>query len=386
MLFNFDEVFDKPNIDNSIFKKLSQYKHRFASIDKMFISENIKSINDYDLAIVGVPDDRNTTNKGCSKAPDEVRKELNKLFLPFSNMKIIDLGNLKKGKKISDTYFALKEIISHLLKIEVLPIIIGGGKDLVYANFLAYESLEQKINIVSIDSRFNIGNVEKSFNSESYLSKIILKQSSYLFNFSNLGYQTYYVSQNEINLINDLYFEAYRLGQVRSDLSEAEPTIRDCDLFSIDISSIKQADAPAHLSPSPNGFYGEELCQLARYAGISDKLSSFGIYELNPLFDNNNQTSGLAAQILWYFIEGFYNRKKDYPFSDLSDYKKFIINFNNNQKLVFYKSPKTERWWIEVSYPNDKNRIIASCSYNDYVSASKHELPDRWWKIYQKIS
>jgi len=38
-----------------------------------------------------------------------------------------------------------------------------------------------------------------------------------------------------------------------------------------------------------------------RYAGMSDKLSSFGIYEINPLFDNHDQTSHLAAQMIWYF-------------------------------------------------------------------------------------
>ena len=155
------------------------------------------------------------------------------------------------------------------------------------------------------------------------------------------------------------------------------------------MSSIKQSDAPGNSTSSPNGFYGEEACQIAKYAGISDKVSSFGLYDLNPKFDRHNQTTHLAAQIIWHFIEGFYQRKKDYPFTDIDNYQKFIVHLVKiNHDLIFYKSNKTDRWWLEIHFIKSlvNKKLIVACSYEDYQMACNHEIPDRWWKIYQKIS
>jgi len=50
--------------------------------------------------------------------------------------------------------------------------------------------------------------------------------------------------------------------------------------------------------------------------------------------------------------------------------------------MVFYKSMLSDSWWMEVPTSNLElfpiGKIIVACSYNDYVSASKQELPERW--------
>jgi hypothetical protein len=52
---------------------------------------------------------------------------------------------------------------------------------------------------------------------------MIIKEPNNLFNYSNIGYQTYYNSQEEIDLIEKLYFDAYRLGEVCNNITIAEP-------------------------------------------------------------------------------------------------------------------------------------------------------------------
>jgi hypothetical protein len=32
----------------------------------------------------------------------------------------------------------------------------------------------------------------------------------------------------------------------------------------------------------PNGFFADQICQIGKYAGISDKLTSFGIFNYYP--------------------------------------------------------------------------------------------------------
>jgi formiminoglutamase len=344
------------------------------------------------LAIIGIHEDRKAlNNEGCGLSPDYIREHFYKLFQGNYSAHIVDLGNIKKGNTIEDSYFAVIDVLAQLLKRNIVPITIGGGQDFTYCNYNAYLSLEQTINIVAVDAAFDIGDGEKELNSQSYLSKIILHKPNILFNFSNIGYQTYFVEQNSIDLMNKLYFDAHRLGYVRKNIEDVEPIVRNADMLSFDISAVRQSDAPGNANASPNGFYGEEACQIVRYAGLSDKLSSIGFYEVNPAFDTNKQTAHLVAQMIWYFIDGFYNRKQDYPIGDKGQYTKYRVSLKDHEhEIVFYKSNKSDRWWMDVPYPVNhqvkyERHHMVPCSYGDYKTACEDEMPDRWWQTYQKL-
>ena len=361
-------------------------KYSLYHIDKNLENKPVKGLEQYDIAIIGVPEERNTDNKGTKLAPDIIRKKLYQLNNPHGSQ-IIDLGNLKAGKSLNDTYIALADIVTVLISISVIPLIIGGSQDLTYGNFLAYKKINSQVNIVSIDSRFDIGYLTDDFDASSYLSRIILQSSENLFNYTNIGYQAYYINVEETNLMTKLNFDSYRLGMVRANIKESEPVLRDADIVSIDISAVKQAEAPAFNNPSANGFYGEEICQLSRYAGLSDRLTSFGLYNVNPKFDVNDQTVNLCAQIIWYFIDGVTNRQKDYPQINLKNYTKFIVNFDDQeQNIVFYRNANNNRWWMEVpSYDKKEPIKIIACSHEDYKLACKQKLPERWLRNVQKL-
>jgi hypothetical protein len=51
-----------------------------------------------------------------------------------------------------------------------------------------------------------------------------------------------------------------------------EPVFRDADIV-LDLNSVKSSDSGNFTYFTPNGFNGKEICSLARYAGISDKVS-----------------------------------------------------------------------------------------------------------------
>src|SRR3978361_1960839 len=110
-----------------------------------------------DIAIIGVQDDRNAVNNpGCALGPDYVREKLYQLFEGSYKTKIADLGNIRQGATVTDTYFAVKTVVHELIKKSILPIIIGGGQDITYAQYMAYEELEQKVDLVVIDARFDL--------------------------------------------------------------------------------------------------------------------------------------------------------------------------------------------------------------------------------------
>ncbi len=352
------------------------------------LQDGFPDLENVQLAIFGVQEDRNAVdNMNCGENLHEIRKHLYQLFPGNWHTNIADLGNVQKGNSVEDTYFAVTSLTTYLLKNNIIPIIIGGSQDVTYANYRAYDSLEQTVNIVSVDSKFDIGTTDEELNSRSYLSRIVMNEPNNLFNFSNIGYQTYYNSQEELDLLNSLFFEAYRLGEVK-DLTKVEPIMRDADIVSIDIGAIRQSEAPANNNCSPNGFYGEEICAIARYAGISDKVTSFGIYEYNYKFDNNNQTAHLIAQMIWYFIEGVNFRAKDYPFSTKESYQKFIVLVENDDPINFYKSDKSGRWWMEINIITNnkyKRHALIPCTYQDYLEATEQKIPERWYKALRKL-
>lgn len=350
-------------------------------------------LHEFDLAIIGVPDDRQSCkNKGSADGPDILRAELYKLHIPSveKTIRILDLGNIIKGETPRDTHFALASSVLELITHKVVPIILGGSHDNTYGQYLSYQELYALVNLVVVDEQIDINEDEESNtnNSSSFLSNILVHNPNYLFNLAQIGYQTYLNNPFAIDMLESLNFDCVRLGLARKNIEHLEPILRDADLVSIDISSIRMSDAPAHANASPNGFSGEELCQIARYAGISDKLTSFGIYEFNPASDIRNQTAKLLAQTIWCFIDGYYNRRNDHP-ADKESFLKFTVKMDElDHEIVFWKSKMTDRWWMELPF-GDKQKFarqqMVPCTYQDYEMACREEIPDRWMKVYNKL-
>ncbi|MFM9459153.1 formimidoylglutamase [Flavobacterium psychrophilum] len=334
------------------------------------------------IAIIGVLENRGLGNTNEIVDLSNIRKEFYSLFVGNWQTQIVDLGNIAAGESLEDTYYVLKTAMAQLIKNKIIPVIIGGSQDLTYPMYRSYDLLEQMVNVVSIDSKFDFAR-ENSFQSESYLTKMIVEEPNNLFNYSNIGFQTYFNPQEEIDLIEKLYFDAYRLGEVCSNPTISEPVFRDADLVSVDLLSVKSSDSGNFTTFVPNGFSGKEICSLSRYAGISDKVSSFGVFN----HKNTKQESVLIAQIIWYFIEGFHFRSNEYPFGTKEDYIKYIVTLE--EELIFYKSNITERWWIEIPFISMQNNklkksTLLPCVYEDYLAACAGEVPERWWKAQRK--
>lgn len=304
---------------------------------------------------------------------------------------IYDLGDVLPGETVNDTYFAVGKIVAELIKNQVIPVMIGGSQDLTMALYRGYEKLEQFVNLCSIDSRLDIGSPDEEIHAEGYVSHLLLQRPCYLFNHANIGLQIPFADKEEVELFEKLYFDYCRLGEFNSNFKRAEPHLRNSDILSIDLTSIRYSDLGDSQYSNPNGFYAEQMCQMARYAGVSDKLTSIGIFNYLPEKSDAVNISNLLAQIIWYFIDGTNSRVGDFPVGTRKDYLKFIVHLDDfKEQLIFYKSDKSARWWMEVPYPAEEGRkyerhYLVPCNQEDYEKAMKNEIPDLWWKTYQKL-
>ena len=350
----------------------------------------IPDLDDVQLAIIGVKETRNDVNYiGTKLHFDSIRVSLYSLFPGNWFNTIADLGDIDPGESVDDTYYAIRTAIAVLLEKNIIPIILGGSQDLTFSNYRAYDNVMPMVNIVNIDTNFDLGDASLPIKNNSYVGKVIVEEPYNLFNYSTIGYQTYFNSQEEIDLMEKLYFESYRLGEVSADINMVEPLLRDAHIVSIDLKSVRASEVSDNQKYSPNGFSGKEMCAISRYAGISNKVSSFGIYEYHNS-RNDNASSMLIAQIIWYFIEGVNCRIKDDNFTNEKHYQKFNVLVDDDE-LIFYKSLKTNRWWIEIPFLPDvnnklKKHTLLPCMHADYLHALKGEIPERWYKAYRKNS
>ncbi len=377
----FNAISDNIEFDN--YKKNSVYNS--ISINRGRLPE----LDGVDLAIVGLVDNRSGGNaRLVEEGPMRIREKFYNLKKGSGRYRVVDLGNLRNGIELEDTYLRLKEVCEHLLENNILPLIIGAGQDFSYAQYCSYESMDKLVTFINIDASFDL---EDSDNlRESHLHKLFTHEPNFLFNYSHIAHQSYLVDEKENQLLESLSFDTYRLGVVKENLKEMEPILRDGDLLSFDLSSIKSSYLPGTSRRSVYGLTGEEACQLCWYAGLNDKLSSAGFYEYDPGYDTEDyQSAFVIATMMWYFIEGFYHRKKESIFRS-NDYLVYEVATGMEPETIrFYKSKISEKWWMEVPYLSDDRTIkrnkIVPCSYGDYETACKGELPERWINMQSKV-
>lgn len=346
------------------------------------------NLQDIKLAIFGVGERLLDGIKESVVSFDALRLSLYELFPGNWNLPIADLGDISPGHSRADTLFAVQKVVESLLKADIIPIILGGAQDLVYAQYRGYTFLNKMLHYVNIDNRFDIGDMNAPISSQSYVGKMVSVEPYRLFNYTVLGYQSCYNSADEITLLDKLLFDAYRLGNVTSDITRSEPYLRNADLVSLDVRSI-QAVHLQGLHNHPNGFDGREICALTRYAGLSNSCKSFSITELYGM-EKSPQAAMLFAQCIWYFIEGVNFRISDDNFEDDNFFNNYQVPIDDIV-LHFKKSLKSGRWWVELPkslYLDNKVKSIAllPCSYDDYITACNQKIPERWYKAQQKSS
>jgi arginase family enzyme len=328
---------------------------------------------DTHIALLGVPEARNSYLKPFDVEISQIREYFYNLA-KIPNINIVDLGDIKQGKTLKDTYVALEYVVSELINKNIIPVILGGTQELTRHIVKSVSKHIKNCELSIIDSRIDIRDEE--FHSQSYLN-YINEDPNNKTDISIIGYQSYFVTSDLLNRAKVNNCNLYRLGELRNDFLQMEPVFRDSDVVSLDMSAIRQSDNPAISHSEPNGLYAEEVCQLANFAGMSDKIKIFAIFEYNNAFDVRGQSAHLIAQIIWYFIFGFSNRRGDYPKRDVKNYKKIYVKLDRlNFDMVFYENVKNRRFWVEIPIEDGVNKII-SCSEKDYIRATNNEIPDR---------
>ena len=339
--------------------------------------KQLPDITEADIVFVGVNETRGSgAFDNTISAANAIRKQLYQLHYWHTDIVLADIGNIKTGATLNDSYAAVKTVLAELFRMNKTVVILGGSHDITLAQYFAYKDLKQVVEATCIDATINLKG-ENPLRSENFLLEMLTGEPNLVRHYNHIGFQSYFVHPRMLETMDKLRFDCYRVGAARENLEEMEPVIRNTHLLSFDISAIKYSDSPASIE-SPNGFTGEEACTLARFAGLSDKVNSFGIYGYLPQQDLHELSAKQISQMLWYFIDGKNRSKQEAAIEDRDYFNEYYTSFNEVES-VFLQSKKTRRWWMQL--PNKK---FIPCSYNDYVQASRNEIPERWLRAQER--
>lgn len=303
--------------------------------------------------------------------------------IQFSKKPII-MGELLPSNTVQGTMEVLALIIEECLEHQLIPLIVGNTGAITYSAYQAFGKRDQAINLINIDSRFDINSEsEEIWSNDNYLLPIFTESPNYLNYYGHLAYQSHFLSKTQAQTLERLHFDFFRLSEVQRNQQIAEILLRDADIANFDLAAIRNSDCPSAIGQNPNGLFSEEFCQFMRYAGISDRLQTCVITGIHPDSAEAHMGVQLLAQSIWYFLEGHSLKTNEYPLQ-LEQCSKFTVFMEKaDSELIFYKSKLSGRWWMEV-FRNGIKEYLA-CTEFDYQQAIQGELPDRWFKAYARL-
>jgi formiminoglutamase len=356
---------DEGYVDGQIGKHILTHESAYFDIDNASI------------VIIGVTETRGNWNtEKENNAADVIRKQLYKLHYWHTDIVMADVGNIKVGATLQDSYAAIKTVLEELYIRKKTVLILGGSHDITLAQYLAYKSTNQMLEASCIDSSINLKG-DNCAPAESFLMDMFTGEPNLLKHYNHIGFQSYFVHPRMLQTIDKLRFDCYRLGNVLDNIVEMEPVIRNSHMLSFDIAAIKYSDAPSNKN-CPNGLTGIEACTLTRYAGMSANLNSIGIYGYNPSEDVGEITAKQIAQMCWYFIDGRHRNNQESALDDRNNFNEYHTVFAEVD-TTFLQSKRTNRWWMQMP----DGHFIA-CSHNDYLVAGKNDFPERWLRVQER--
>jgi arginase family enzyme len=351
--------------EGQIGKVIKVYENDFPDIDEATI------------VLVGCGEQRGAALLHQSGAANAIRNEFYSLYYWHQDIKLADVGNIKTGKSLNDTYAALKIVVHELMSEGKMVVVLGGSHDLTLSQYHAFADDKKLMDAVGLDAVIDI-NIDSPFRSDNFLMELLTAEPNYMRHYNHIGFQSYFVHPRMLETMDKLRFDCYRVGNVKEHIDDMEPVIRNCHLFSLDISVLAHAFAPAN-NLTPNGLNGEEVCTLMQYAGMSPNMKTVGIYGFRPEKDVENLTAKQISQMLWYLMDGRSRGSKEALIDEKESFNEYHTAFAE-VATTFLQSKKTGRWWMQLP---DKQFI--ACSYKDYLLASSNEIPERWLRAQERV-
>jgi formiminoglutamase len=364
-------------VDNSPLPSRDGYREGQLGMYVDAYEGELPSIEQADIVLVGCGESRGDFGGGFDHSgPNAIRRQLYALYHWHRHIRVADLGNIREGSSLADSYAALRTVVSEACGSGRKVVILGGSHDLTMAQYDVYRSKNRLVEATVVDAYIDLA-IDLPVKSRHFLMEMLTGDPNCIRHYNHIGFQSYLVHPQMLETMDKLRFDCHRLGRVRESIDEMEPAIRNSQMVSFDLAAMQHASAPG-MSSLPNGLNGEEACMLSGFCGSSTTLDSFGIYGYDHSGDPHGLAARQVAQMVWYFMDGVRRGLSESSFDDPGGFIEYHTAFAQVE-TVFIQSRRTGRWWMRM--PDGSS---LACTHRDYLLAGNNEIPERWLRAQER--
>lgn len=253
--------------------------------------------------------ERNKGRIGAKNSPDLIRKSLANLPLHFSTTDFIyDTGNIICDDKNLE---AVREEQIHqidkIIKKNHFPIVIGGGHETALGDFLALAKSYTNIGIINIDAHFDlrIPNPQSTSGTPFYEMAKYCEENKLNFNYIPIGIQELGNTKALFNRAENLSVNFIMADEVHLNLNKVLEDLKiviqqfDVLYVSLDMDVFDAAYAPGVSATTVNGLTPFQVKYILKVLMNSNKVKIFDLVEYNSLYDVDNSTAKLSAQMIY---------------------------------------------------------------------------------------
>src|ERR1035437_3385095 len=119
-------------------------------------TDDLPDLEGIDIVFAGIAEQRGAGFTSSSEAANTIRKQLYKLFYWHPDVALADIGNIKTGATVADSYAATKTVVTEPLRMGKTVVLLGGSHDNTLAQYSCYKDLNKIIEATVIDSMIDL--------------------------------------------------------------------------------------------------------------------------------------------------------------------------------------------------------------------------------------
>ncbi|GIN95118.1 agmatinase [Siminovitchia terrae] len=289
---------------------------RFSGISTFMRLPHVKTLDEVDVAVVGVPFDTGQTFRtGARLGPQAIRNfsslvrcssNYHKINI-FDYVSAVDYGDIPIVPGfIQETYENMVDVLSPMYEKEIVPIVMGGDHSISLGELRAAAKHYGPVSLLHFDAHTD---TVDSYFGQKYTHGTPFRRAveEGLIDPSRsiqVGMRGPINSLNEYDESRELGFEVITTDElvemgIPSLISAIKNRIQGQRVFlSFDVDFIDPAFAPGTGTPEVNGIFPREAFQILRQ--LTDiPFIGFDVVEVLPAYDHGEITSALAANVMF---------------------------------------------------------------------------------------
>lgn len=288
---------------------------RFSGISTFMRLPHVKTTEEVDVAVVGVPFDTGQTFRtGARLGPQAIRNFSSLVRCSSNHHKInifdyisaVDYGDVPVVPGfIQETYENMVEVLAHMYEKEIVPIVMGGDHSITLGELRAAAKHYGPVSLLHFDAHTD---TVDSYFGQKYthgtpfrraVEEGLIDPSTSI----QIGMRGSMNSVDDYEESRQLGFEVVTTEQLLEMgidclLNKIKDRLGNRVFLSFDVDFIDPAFAPGTGTPEVAGIYPREAFQILRQ--LTDiRFIGFDVVEVLPAYDHSDITSALAANVMF---------------------------------------------------------------------------------------